>query len=245
MMASGPRVASGDRSMSNAGDARPAVLPTIVGLSVALGGPFLVQFVLAPLILQSPASSSSAVLLSYSMLWLLTGTVIVVTRWWERRPWSWIGVRRISWRAALLAAVLGVALGIAVPILTVATSRLLPLSKGGTVDRVAVSGPAWLVLAVVLTASVTEELLFRAYPIERLTRLTGARWPGALLSLATFVAFHLHGWHFGHVLGVVLPLGAVMTGLYLWRRNVVFVIITHFLLDLPIVLVALGVLPQM
>ena len=189
--------------------------------------------------------SSSAVLLSQSMLWLLTGTVIVVTRWWERRPWSWIGVRRISWRAALLAAVLGVALGIAVPILTVATSRLLPLSKGATVDTVAASGPAWLVLAVVLTASVTEELLFRAYPIERLARLTGVRWPGALLSLAAFVAFHLHGWHLGHVLGVVLPLGAVMTGLYLWRRNVVFVIITHFLLDLPLVLVALGVLAQM
>jgi membrane protease YdiL (CAAX protease family) len=199
--------------MSDASDARPAVLPTIVGLSVALGGPFLVQFVLAPLMLQSSVGSSSAVLLSQSMLWLLTGTVIVVTRWWEHRPWSWIGVRRISWRAALLAAVLGVALGIAVPILTLATSRLLPLSKGGgTVDRVAASGPAWLVLAVVLTASVTEEFLFRAYPIERLTRLTGARWPGALLSLAAFVAFHLHGWPLGYVLGVVLPLGAVMTG---------------------------------
>lgn len=122
------------------------------------------------------------------MLWLLTGTVIVVTRWWEHRPWSWIGVRHISWRAALLAAVLGVALGIAVHILTVATSRLLSLSKGGTVDTVAASGPVWLVLAAVLTASVVEELLFRAYPIERLARLTGARWPGALLSLAAFAA---------------------------------------------------------
>jgi uncharacterized protein len=245
MMASGPRVASGDRSMSNASDARPAVLPTTVGLSVALGGPFLVQFVLAPLMLESPVGLSSAVLLSQSMLWLLTGTVIVVTRWWERKPWSWIGVRRISWRAALLAATLGVALAIAVPILTVATSRLLPLSRGATVDSVAASGPAWLLLAVVLTASVTEEILFRAYPIERLARLTGARWPGALLSLAAFVAFHLQGWHVGHVLGVVLPLGAVMTGLYLWQRNVVFVVITHFLLDLPIVLVALAVLPRM
>jgi uncharacterized protein len=45
------------------------------------------------------------------------------------------------------------------------------------------------------------------------------------------------------VVGVVLPLGAVMTGLYLWRRNVVFMIITHFMLDLPIVLIALGFLP--
>jgi hypothetical protein len=47
----------------------------------------------------------------------------------------------------------------------------------------------------------------------------------------------------GHVVGVVLPLGAVITGLYLWRRNVV-VIIAHFLLDLPLVLVALGVSAQ-
>ena len=46
-----------------------------------------------------------------------------------------------------------------------------------------------------------------------------------------------------HVLGVVLPLGAVMTGLYLWRRNLWFLIITHFLIDLPIILIALGVLP--
>jgi membrane protease YdiL (CAAX protease family) len=84
-----------------------------------------------------------------------------------------------------------------------------------------------------------------AAPPERLARLTGARWPGALLSLAAFVAFHLHGWHLGHVLGVVLPLGAVMTSLYLWRRDVVFVIITHFLLDLPLVLVALGVFAPM
>jgi uncharacterized protein len=168
---------------------------------VALGGPFLVPFVLALLLLQWVAGSTSAVLLSQSMLWLLTGTVIVMTRWWERRPWSWIGVRRISWRAALLAAVLGVALGITVAILTVAASRLLPRSKGATVDTVATSGPAWLLLAVVLTAGVTEELLFRAYPIERLARLTGARWPGALLSLAAFVAFHLEGWQLGHVLG--------------------------------------------
>jgi hypothetical protein len=41
-------------------------------------------------------------------------------------------------------------------------------------------------------------------------------------------------------------LGAVTTGLYLWQRNVAFVIISrHFLLDLPIVRVAVGVLPPM
>ena len=80
---------------------------------------------------------------------------------------------------------------------------------------------------------------------QHLARLTGSRWPGALLGLAAFVAIHLQWWNPGHVLGVVLPLGAVMTGLYLWRRNLMFMIITHFFLDLPIVLIALGVLPPL
>ena len=65
----------------------------------------------------------------------------------------------------------------------------------------------------------------------------------AQLSLAAFVALHLQGWNLGHVVGVVLPLGAVMTGIYLWRHNHMFMIITHSLLDLPIVLLTLGVLP--
>jgi uncharacterized protein len=232
--------------MSTAARAAPlatAGLATTTGLIVALAGPFLVQFVLAPLILQSPLRQSSAVLLSQGMLWLLAGTVIAISRLWERKPWSWLGLRAISLRAALMACALGVALGVAVPALTVAVNRLLSPSDGGTVDSVAASGSAWLLLLVVLTASVTEELLFRAYLIERLTRLTGSPWPGALLSLTAFVAFHLQGWNLGHVVGVVLPLGAVMTALYLWRRNLLFVIITHFLLDLPIVLIALGVLP--
>ena len=47
---------------------KPAVLPTTIGLIVALAGPFLVQFVLAPLILQSRVNSSTAVLLSQGML---------------------------------------------------------------------------------------------------------------------------------------------------------------------------------
>ena len=220
-------------------------LPTTIGLTVALAGPFLVQFVLAPLIVQSPLQPTTAVLLSQAMLLLLAVTVIAITRGWERKPWSWLGLRPISWPAVLLACGFGVVLVFAVPALTLVVNRLMPPTDGGTVDSVARSGPAWLLLVGVLTASVIEELLFRAYPIERLTRLTGKRWPGALLSLAAFVAFHLQGWNLGHVIGVVLPLGAVMTGLYLWRRNLIFTIITHFVLDLPIVLIALGVLPPL
>jgi hypothetical protein len=43
--------------------------------------------------------------------------------------------------------------------------------------------------------------------------------------------------------GVVLPLGAVMTGSLPLAAQSHLMIITHFVLDLPIVLIALGVLP--
>lgn len=224
--------------------ATPAVLPTTIGLVVALAGPFLVQFVLAPLLLRL-VHPTIAVLLSQGLLWVLSGAVIGITLFWQRQPLFWLGIRPMTWPWALVAGVLGVVLGVAVPVLTLAVKGLMPPSTGGTVASVTTSGPAWLLLVVVLTASVTEELLFRAYPIEHLTRLTGSRWPGAVLSLAAFGAFHLLGWNLGHVVGVVLPLGAVMTGLYLWRRNLVFVIMTHGVLNLPIVLVALGVLPPL
>ena len=71
------------------------------------------------------------------MLWLLAGGMIAITRRWEHKPWCWLGIRPLSWRALLLAGVLGVALGMAVPVLTVAVNRLLPPSEGGTVESAA------------------------------------------------------------------------------------------------------------
>ena len=216
-----------------------------IGLAVALVGPFLVQFFVAPRVLQLPISPSSAVMLGQGLLWLLVCGVVAITLWWERKPLSSLGVRSISWPLALLAGALGVVLGLAVPVLTLAMNQLMPPVQGGTVASVTTGAPAALMLLIVLTAGVTEEVLFRAYPIERLARLTGSVWPGALLSLAAFVAIHLAGWNLSHVLGVVLPLGAIMTGLYVWRRNLLFVVIIHILIDLPLFLVALGVLPQL
>jgi uncharacterized protein len=66
-----------------------------------------------------------------------------------------------------------------------------------------------------------------------------------LITLAVFVLLHLGGWNLSHVFGVVLPLGAILTGLYLWRRNLPFVMLTHFLIDFPLFLLAAGALPPL
>ncbi len=215
----------------------------MVGLTLALGGPLLFQGLVAPRVLQPRLEPLATVLVGQGFLWLLAGAVIAIAVRWERRPLTALGIRRLAWRSALVAALLGIALGAAVPVLTLAVGRLLPPSPGGTVATMADRAPAWVWLVIVLTASVTEEVLFRAYPLERLARLTGRMWPGALLSLAAFVAFHAGSWSVAHVVGVVLPLGAIMTALYAWRRNLPFVVITHLLVDLPLFLIPLGILP--
>ena len=103
-----------------------------------------------------------------------------------------------------------------------------------------------LILGLVLFLGIHSARIVADGPRSAFIAKRGANaWKGlyTVLSLAGFVALHLQGWKLGHVVGVVLPLGVVMTSLYLWRRNLVFMIITHFLLDLPIVLLAFGVLP--
>ena len=44
------------------------------------------------------------------------------------------------------------------------------------------------------------------------------------------------------VVGAVLPIRALYTLVYVWRRNLPLVILIHFMTDLPLVLIAAGVL---
>ncbi len=145
----------------------------------------------------------------------------------------------------VVAIVLGIVLGVAIPVLGAVARSMFPASQGGTIQSTSTNAPAWLLLFVILTASVTEEILFRAYPLERVAELTGSLWLGVVLSLGAFVAFHVQGWTVAHVVGGVLPGGAIMTTLYVWRRNLLFNILVHFVIDLPLVLIAAGMLPPL
>ncbi len=58
--------------------ARPAVLPTVLGLALALAGPFLFQRLVAPRVLEPRLGPLAYVLVGQGVLWLLAGTVIAV-----------------------------------------------------------------------------------------------------------------------------------------------------------------------
>ncbi len=92
-----------------------------------------------------------------------------------------------------------------------------------------------VVILLIITAAFTEEFLWRGYVIERLGKLTGKIWVGAVLSFVVFLIPHIvtfgPEWILYHAIGAVL-----IYVLYVWRRNLWAVILLHFLLDAPILI---------
>jgi len=96
--------------------------------------------------------------------------------------------------------------------------------------------PAWVLIPAWITGAFTEEVLFRSYPIERLTQLTGKRWLASLITVVAFAVLHLFGWDWIHVLTVVLPGAILLTLFYLWRRNLALNVLVHGIINAPLLL---------
>jgi len=99
--------------------------------------------------------------------------------------------------------------------------------------------PAWVLIPAWITGSFTEEVLFRSYPIERLTQITGKRWLAGTITIIAFTGMHLLSWDWIHVLTVVLPGSIIITLLYMWKRSLAFVVIVHAVINAPLLLLPL------
>jgi membrane protease YdiL (CAAX protease family) len=160
-------------------------LAVFVGLVIALfGSPLLGQLDVTDRL--STTTTGSMLINSVSM-WVLVAAVFAVVLFWERRPLASIGLEMPTRRqaavgigAGLGALVLGIlATGIAVAV--------FDLEQPETLSAIAeLSLP--VKLAIVATGVVTEEFLWRGYPIERLTELTGSLWIGGATSFVVFLA---------------------------------------------------------
>jgi uncharacterized protein len=85
-------------------------------------------------------------------------------------------------------------------------------------------------VATVTRAAFVEETLFRGYGFERIAELTKSPLLAALVTWALFTMAHLQSWGWGQVI-IAAWGGLVLTGLYLWRRNLWANIICHWLTD--------------
>lgn len=147
---------------------------------------------------------------------------------------------RLGWADAGIAVGVGIAGALLVPVLTLGAAQVL-----GQTELVATAQavPTPLLVASILTAAVTEEVIYRAAPIELLRARRAPDWLVFVLPWAMFVVAHLGSWNLAHVVGVVMPLGALLTALYLWRRNLTVNITAHAIIDAPLIVVALTAAP--
>jgi membrane protease YdiL (CAAX protease family) len=131
-------------------------------------------------------------------------------------------------------------LSISVPLLTLLASQLLPSTTDGSILDATVQNSWQMLLLGVFTAGITEEIIFRSYLIERLDELTGRPFIAVGVSVLAFTLPHILNWNNTHVVGVVLPLGLILSWLYLSKRNIIFNMIVHIVIDLPLVFIALA-----
>jgi len=149
--------------------------------------------------------------------------LLLLVRRWERLPWQSVGFGNSVWWKSLLWALVIAALCLFVGI--VISNLAHPTSHDSFLDHL----PVWLVIIVVCRAGFVEELFLRGYAIERLQMLGAGRVAAALIPLAVFAAAH-------YTLGLsgvitALALGAILTGFYMWRRDLLSNIVAHFLVD--------------
>ena len=101
---------------------------------------------------------------------------------------------------------------------------------GGTISQQLNQTPILVSLFTAFTAGVAEEILYRGFLIERLAAITGSLSWGAVIAFIAFVLMHLQFWG----LGGLIQIGVwtlVVTGLYVWRRNLGACMLMHFLND--------------
>ena len=210
-------------------------LDAIPGLVLALAGPAAVAFVSGGAAEFAPAFQVHA--LSVVSIVLIVLVVFALAGYREGLPLRRLGFARVGWSS--------MAIGLALTLFFVmvfgpfaywvATQLNMGTFEEGLSNLATL--PTWyLVLTIVIVAS-AEELLYRAYAIESLSAITGSFGVAGALSLLAFAAAHVPLWGWGPAL-TTLGSGAVATLVYIWRRDIVALIVAHIATDLYGIVIA-------
>jgi len=138
------------------------------------------------------------------------------------RPLEW---QSFAWAAALVAASI-----LALFPATEWLRRALGLQGYGAGMESVLALPAWFRLVAAVTAGVVEETLFRGYSVTRLSRLIGRVWLAAAISVVASALLHLPMWGPGPSLSFLVG-GAATTAFFVWRRDLLAMMIAHTAID--------------
>lgn len=162
--------------------------------------------------------------------WVVALALLTNVLFWERLPLRSVGFRTPARRDFMWMAVAFVAMYAGLAVVAVLTHSTSSSSGGATLAQIA-AVPLALRIAMFLTAGFCEELMLRAYAIERLALITGKLWIGGVVTIALFTLAHVPRYGFSATLIDVAVIAAALTALYLRTRNFWICAIMHAIID--------------
>lgn len=196
---------------------------TLVGLVLALLLPLLTSVVVRHFL--GDTISTALMTVGLVIHWVTFGALLLIVRRWECAPFRSIGWHAPRWPTIpfgiAAGVVIGVVSGVAGDRLEPADTHVFPLMQ---------ALPLVLRVALVITAGVFEETMYRGYGIERLSRYFGGKWVAAAVTAGLFTLAHAPTVGLAHLPSILLG-ACLMTALYLWRRNLLLNMIMHSTID--------------
>jgi membrane protease YdiL (CAAX protease family) len=148
---------------------------------------------------------------------------------WEKKSLDSIGIKKITKTDIIW----GFVVLIILVLLSFATEPLVKFlnlqSQNIEIAHVLML-PYILRIFLVMTAGITEEIIFRGYLIERINFLTNHLLFSAIISYLAFIIFHIPFWGIGGAIQIAVW-AIPITILYVRRRNLTTCIIIHLLYD--------------
>jgi len=180
----------------------------------------------------NPEPGPALVLLREACFFASAGALIWLIRRGENLSLRSIGIGTSPiWKS--------LAWGVVIAIACIIPAALIAHATGygqGSAPKAFAKLPLWVISIVVVRAGVVEELFFRGYAIQRLQAVGVVRMAACIIPLVIFSVGHWTGGVANILIAFVL--GTILTGFFLWRRDLVANMFGHFLVDfVPNVLV--------
>ena len=195
---------------------------TWAGLAISL---FAMVVIRQAFVFVVPEPTFASALLKEALIWLNAVALIVIIRRGEHLPMRSIGLGTARWWKSIL---WGFIIAIVSAVAVVALAHLTGYGHGpgsAAFEKL----PLWLITAIVFRAGVVEELFYRGYAIERLQMIGLGRFWSVAIPLVIFSLGHWSGGA-ANIL-IAFTAGLILTGFYLWRRDLVANMIGHGLVD--------------
>jgi membrane protease YdiL (CAAX protease family) len=195
---------------------------TWIGLFLSLFAMVVIRYGLAFFV---PEITFGSAILKEALIWTSAAALLVIIRRGEHLSLRSIGLGTARWWMSIL-------WGFVIAVVTATAAGGLAHLTGyghGPGSAAFEKLPLSLITLIVFRAGVVEELFYRGYAIERLQMIGFGRFWSVTIPLVIFSLGHLSGGA-ANVL-IALAAGAILTGFYLWRRDLVANMIGHGLVD--------------